>query len=54
VTALADLYAAGRLRPAIERTYPLTDVVAALRHVDDRRARGKVVIVMPERAEQPA
>jgi NADPH:quinone reductase-like Zn-dependent oxidoreductase len=47
VAALAELYAAGRLRPAIDRTYPLTDIVEALRHVDDRLARGKVVVVVP-------
>jgi NADPH:quinone reductase-like Zn-dependent oxidoreductase len=44
VDRLRELIAAGRLRPVIERTYPLSEVVEALRHVEDGRARGKVVI----------
>ncbi|MBA2374432.1 MAG: zinc-binding dehydrogenase [Chloroflexi bacterium] len=35
----------GAMRPTIiDRRFPLTEVVAALRHVDDGHARGKVVI----------
>ena len=37
--------AAGKLKPLIDRRYPLTEVVEALRHVNDGLARGKVVIV---------
>ena len=48
VDRLKELIAAGKLRPVIERTYPLSQVVAALRHVEDARARGKVVITMDE------
>jgi NADPH:quinone reductase-like Zn-dependent oxidoreductase len=44
VERLKELIAAGQLKPVIDRRYPLTDVVAALRHVDEGRARGKVVI----------
>jgi NADPH:quinone reductase-like Zn-dependent oxidoreductase len=44
VATLLALIAAGTLRPVIDRTYPLTDVVGALRHVEEGRARGKVVI----------
>ena len=47
VAALADLYASGRLRPAIDRRYPLAEVADALRYVDDGHARGKVVVVVP-------
>ena len=46
VTTLKDLIAAGKLTPVIDRQYPLTGVVEALRHVDEGRARGKVVISM--------
>ncbi|WP_395106229.1 NADPH:quinone oxidoreductase family protein [Actinomadura sp. SCN-SB] len=41
---LLDLFAAGRVRPHIGATFPLADGAAALRHVADRRAHGKVVI----------
>ena len=48
VDRLKELIAAGELKPVIERTYPLTEVVAALRHIEDGRARGKVVVTMDE------
>lgn len=48
VDRLKELIADGMLKPVIERTYPLGEVVAALRHVEDGRARGKVVITMDE------
>lgn len=41
---LLDLLAAGRLRPYIGARYPLAATAAALRHVADRHALGKVVI----------
>jgi NADPH:quinone reductase-like Zn-dependent oxidoreductase len=44
VATLKDLIAAGKVKPRIDRRYPLTDVVEALRLVDDGRATGKVII----------
>jgi NADPH:quinone reductase-like Zn-dependent oxidoreductase len=44
VATLADLYAAGKVVPAIDRTYPLTEAVDALRYVNEGHPRGKVVI----------
>ena len=44
VATLKDLIAAGKVKPRIDRRYPLTDVVEALRWVDDGRATGKVII----------
>lgn len=41
---LLALVAEGRLRPVIERTYPLSDAGAALAHVDGGHAVGKVVV----------
>lgn len=44
VATLKVLIAAGKLAPVIDRQYPLSGVVDALRHVDEGRAKGKVVI----------
>ncbi|HET7474059.1 MAG TPA: NAD(P)-dependent alcohol dehydrogenase, partial [Candidatus Limnocylindrales bacterium] len=45
VERLAELIATGRLAPRIDRTFPLDDVVGALRWVDDGHARGKVLVI---------
>lgn len=42
---LAELAGAGRIVPAIERTYPLADAPDAMRHLAAGQARGKLVIV---------
>ena len=44
LTALRELIEAGQLTPTIDRTYPLSEVPAAIRHLLDGHARGKVVI----------
>lgn len=44
VAALAKMYAAGTLKPVIDRRFPLSEIVEALRYVDDGHARGKVVV----------
>ena len=41
---LAGLASSGAITPAIDRVYPLSQAAAALRHLIDGRARGKVVI----------
>jgi NADPH:quinone reductase-like Zn-dependent oxidoreductase len=46
VETVKRLIDAGKLKPVIDRSYPLSEVVEALRHVDEGRARGKVVITM--------
>jgi NADPH:quinone reductase-like Zn-dependent oxidoreductase len=46
VDTLAALIAAGKVRPVIDRSFPLSEIVDALRYVDDGRARGKVVITL--------
>jgi len=43
---LKDLIATGKVRPMIDRRFPLADVVEALRYVDDGKAKGKVVVTM--------
>ena len=44
VATITDLIAAGKVRPVIDRSYPLSEVVDALRWLDDGHARGKVII----------
>jgi NADPH:quinone reductase-like Zn-dependent oxidoreductase len=44
VATLTELIAAGKVKPVIDRTFPLSQVVDALRWVDDGHARGKVLI----------
>jgi NADPH:quinone reductase-like Zn-dependent oxidoreductase len=44
---LAALAEAGELRPVVDRTYDLDEVVEAHRHVDTGRKRGSVVLRVP-------
>lgn len=46
VATLEELTATGRLRPIIDRRYPLEQVVDALRHVEEGRAKGKVLVTV--------
>jgi NADPH:quinone reductase-like Zn-dependent oxidoreductase len=46
LTALRDLADAGRLTPVIDRSYPLSEAAAALRHLLDGTAQGKLVITV--------
>jgi NADPH:quinone reductase-like Zn-dependent oxidoreductase len=43
---LQELLEAGKITPVIDRSYPLRDVPAAVRYVEQGHARGKVVITM--------
>jgi NADPH2:quinone reductase len=49
-TELRQLLTSGTVTPHIGATYPLAETAAALRHVADGRAIGKVIIDVPERA----
>jgi NADPH:quinone reductase-like Zn-dependent oxidoreductase len=58
---LAELMAAGKVKPVIDRRYDLGQIAEAIRYVEAGHARGKVVIAigdgarpMPARAELPA
>jgi NADPH:quinone reductase-like Zn-dependent oxidoreductase len=44
IETLKELIAAGKLKPIIDRSYPLSRIVEALQLVEDRGAMGKVVI----------
>ena len=43
---LAELYKADKVKPVIDRCYPLSEVPEAFRHLEAEHARGKVVISM--------
>ena len=44
LTVTGSLIAAGKLKPAIDRRFPLSQIVDALRWVDDGHAAGKVIV----------
>ncbi|MGO9190054.1 MAG: NAD(P)-dependent alcohol dehydrogenase [Streptosporangiaceae bacterium] len=46
LVVLRVLIESGKIAPAIDRTYPLSQTPAAIRHVQEGRARGKVVITI--------
>lgn len=43
---LRELIESGEVTPAIDRTYPLTEVPAAIRYLEEEHARAKVVITV--------
>lgn len=46
LTTLAEMMASGKLTPAIDRTYPLSETAEAMRYVDTGHARAKVVLTV--------
>jgi NADPH:quinone reductase-like Zn-dependent oxidoreductase len=48
LTPLAEMVADGRLRAAIQRSYPLEDGAQALKDFTEEHTLGKLVIVMPD------
>jgi NADPH:quinone reductase-like Zn-dependent oxidoreductase len=45
---LCELLKTGKVKPVIDRCYRLSEVPAAIRHLEGKRARGKIVIVVQE------
>jgi NADPH:quinone reductase-like Zn-dependent oxidoreductase len=43
---LTELIEAGKVTPVVERTYPLVDAPQAIRHLEQGKARGKLVITI--------
>jgi NADPH:quinone reductase-like Zn-dependent oxidoreductase len=43
---LKDLAEAGKLRPVIDRTYPLAETTAALAYIESGHAAGKVLVTI--------
>ena len=46
LNVLRDLVESGKVRPVIDRTYPLSDVKAAFDHLAEGHAQGKVVVTL--------
>lgn len=46
ILVLAELVEAGKVTPAVDRTYPLGEAPEAVRYVEQGRARGKVVVTV--------
>jgi NADPH:quinone reductase-like Zn-dependent oxidoreductase len=44
LTFLGELITTGKLTPVIDKIYPLSEAAAAVRHVEEGHARGKVVV----------
>ena len=47
LVSLAELAATGAIRPVIDRTYALADIVDAHRYVDIGHKRGNVILTVP-------
>jgi NADPH:quinone reductase-like Zn-dependent oxidoreductase len=41
---MKDLLESGKIKPVIDRRYPLSEVPEAIRHDEEGHAKGKVVI----------
>ena len=46
--ALTELVEAGKIKPVVDRTYPLRDARQAFRYLEEEHARGKVVLTMAQ------
>jgi NADPH:quinone reductase-like Zn-dependent oxidoreductase len=46
LAVLKELIEAGKIRPVMDRAYPLSEVPGAIRYLEDGRAQGKVVITV--------
>ena len=46
LTIIGELMAAGKVRPTIDRCYSLSEVPEAMRYLEKREARGKIVITL--------
>ena len=45
---MKELLEAGKVKPVIDRRYPLSEVPAAFRYLDEGHAQGKVVITVAQ------
>jgi len=43
---MKELFESGKVKPVIDRTYPLSKVADAIRYLEEGHAQGKVVITV--------
>jgi NADPH:quinone reductase-like Zn-dependent oxidoreductase len=48
LTILGDLMQSGKVKPVIDRTYPLSQIAEAIRYLEQGHARGKVIITVAD------
>jgi NADPH:quinone reductase-like Zn-dependent oxidoreductase len=48
LVCMKELLEAGRVKPVIDRRYPLNEVADAIRYLEEGHAQGKVVIIVEE------
>ncbi len=46
LVVMKELIEAGKVKPVIDRRYPLSEVPEAIRYLEEGHARGKVVITV--------
>jgi NADPH:quinone reductase-like Zn-dependent oxidoreductase len=46
LATITDLIRAGKVKPVIDRRFPLSETVEALKYVDEGHPRGKVIITV--------
>jgi NADPH:quinone reductase-like Zn-dependent oxidoreductase len=46
LAVLSDLLQTGKVRPVIDRTYPLSQAAEAIRYLETGHARGKVIVTI--------
>ena len=51
LTVLADLIQTGKVKPVIDKTYPLNQLPEAMRYLEEGHARGKVVLTVGDNIE---
>ena len=49
--ALKEMLESGKIVPAIDKSYPLSEVPEALRYLGEGHARGKIVITVEQQAK---
>jgi len=53
LAVLADMLREGKLKPVIDRRYPLAETREALRYLEQGHARGKIVIMLDQDSQAP-
>jgi NADPH:quinone reductase-like Zn-dependent oxidoreductase len=48
LTAMSELMQAGKVKPVIDRTYPLSQVREAMKYLEAGHARGKVILIVEQ------